>query len=228
MERLTDFDLWKSIRYRLYAAVFFTALFGLIAYLVMTGRTEGFDSAVSGFALSTRNPVTEGILIPITYLASPPAIIAVPVIFLLIPKTRIKVGLAAGQPMLVTFLLYAVLKPAFARQRPDEALWLVAEHGFSFPSGHSMNGLMCYGIMIFMLQRYCHNKRIRDVMTILLAALIPLIGWSRIFVGVHYPSDVLGGFAIGTACLMLMTACLDAFYGRKQGKASVDENSGRG
>lgn len=93
-----------------------------------------------------------------------------------------------------------ILKTLFKRQRPD-VLPLIEQGGYSFPSGHSMGSFIFYGALSFMLFYLLKGKWKKTIAAILAACMIFLVGLTRIYLGVHYPSDVLGGFLIGAAWL---------------------------
>ena len=80
---------------------------------------------------------------------------------------------------------------------------LIDESGYSFPSGHSMVGIAFYGMIIYITYKLIKKVWLRRIFTISLAVLIALIGFSRIYLGVHYPSDVIAGFAFGYMFLIL-------------------------
>ena len=80
---------------------------------------------------------------------------------------------------------------------------MVSETGYSFPSGHSITSMVFYGYLIYLIYKYVDNKKIKIPLIIVLAILIPLIGLSRIYLGVHYTSDVLCGFLLGWIYLII-------------------------
>lgn len=131
----------------------------------------------------------------------------------LFPKKTRKTGFQMLISMLVTFIIgNLILKNAFARTRPcdiDTAVALLIPHPgeFSFPSGHSMNG-MTAAVTIFL-----NNKKI-GIPAILLAVII---GFSRLYHFVHFPTDVLAGFAIG----MLAALIVDYIFKQIQKKKQV-------
>jgi membrane-associated phospholipid phosphatase len=96
------------------------------------------------------------------------------------------------------------LKHWFARVRPEGSL--IIEHGFSYPSGHSMGSLIYYGFLGYLVIKSQHDRWLKTVSATFFIMLILLIGFSRIYLGVHYPSDVFAGFSAGTVWLMLCIA----------------------
>ncbi len=89
-----------------------------------------------------------------------------------------------------------VLKELFQRDRPN-ILQLVHVDGYSFPSGHAMISFAFYGLLIFIFCRHLHNKGMRVFILTIMGTLIILIGLSRVYLGVHYASDILAGFLVG-------------------------------
>lgn len=100
--------------------------------------------------------------------------------------------------------LNILLKQIIQRPRPD-GFRLIAETGYSFPSGHSMVAMAFYGLLAWMVWHYERNRFVRWLCVIGFALVIALIGISRIYLGVHYASDVLAGFCISLIWLALFT-----------------------
>jgi membrane-associated phospholipid phosphatase len=98
-------------------------------------------------------------------------------------------------------LLNLGLKHWFGRVRPENSL--IVEQGFSYPSGHSMGSLIFYGFLGYLVIRSQRGRSLKLLLGIGFITLILLIGFSRIYLGVHYPSDVLAGFSAGTVWLLL-------------------------
>ena len=191
------------------AAAFCAFLF--LHYLYVSGASQSFDLALGASVRALRTPVSSAILIPITHMANKYTLIGIGIVLLIIDavKWRKPDYPLAVLACLITLAVYKLLKVLVQRPRPDQILWLVMEQGYSFPSGHSMNGMFCYGMMIYLLWRNCPDKRVRNILTAAICVLIPLIGYSRIYCGVHYPSDVLAGLSLGLAMLMASTVILD-------------------
>ena len=119
-------------------------------------------------------------------------------IFMKKKKIAFLIALNSGLCALVNQLA----KHIFLRVRPA-GIALIKQGGYSFPSGHSMIAMAFYGLLIYMIQKSKISRNKKMVCTIILSLLIFLVGLSRIYLGVHFASDVLGGFALALAYLIL-------------------------
>lgn len=173
--------------------------FGVLAYFVLTGQTVGFDDFIYGLVTLGKCDFVTSFFKFITFFASEIAIILVSLIVFL--KNR-NFGVAVLINTLFILILNISLKLIFMRERPLE-LMIITEDGYSFPSGHAMAALGFYGFIIYLICTSNSKKFIKIVFSILLGLLIFLIGVSRIYLGVHYASDVLAGFLISGAYLIL-------------------------
>ena len=99
-------------------------------------------------------------------------------------------------------VMMLLLKKVFQRPRPLEPL-LGPAKGLSYPSGHSMMSFSFYGLMIFLVFKYVQDPVAKRMLIGMLFLLILSIGFSRIYLRVHYASDVVAGFAMGVMCLVL-------------------------
>lgn len=126
--------------------------------------------------------------------------IATVMLFLLIKNK--KIGLSIISNIVIITILNQLLKRILQRPRPTE-FRIVEETGYSFPSGHSMVSMAFYGYLIYLIYRYIKNKYVKWILITILSILICLIGISRIYLGVHYTSDVLGGFLISISYLVV-------------------------
>ncbi|WP_411280492.1 phosphatase PAP2 family protein [Gemmatimonas sp.] len=103
-----------------------------------------------------------------------------------------------------TSLLIFVLKRAFHRVRPDGAELFLHGASLSFPSGHAAGAMVGFGMLTYMLSRYVVNSAIhRASLVVIAAGIVGLIAYSRLCLGVHYPSDVIAGLLLGTAWLII-------------------------
>ncbi|MBR5227800.1 MAG: phosphatase PAP2 family protein [Clostridia bacterium] len=117
----------------------------------------------------------------------------------------------------ITVLNY-ILKNIFQRGRPEE-LFKITETGFSFPSGHTAVSTAFYSYILYLILKNCKNKWIKGISIITLPILIVTIGISRIYLGVHYPTDVIGGIIIGiTYTIMFIHIVHDSNIFKKKGK----------
>ncbi len=153
--------------------------------------------------LNLRSEPLTVIMKVITNLSSAYVLIAITIGTLIFVKNK-KVGLCVASNLVITTLLNQLLKHIIQRPRP-EGYRLIAESGYSFPSGHSMVSMAFYGLIIYLIWKMVKNKKIKYISCGLLGLLIPMIGFSRIYLGVHYASDVIGGFAISIVYLLLFT-----------------------
>ena len=106
--------------------------------------------------------------------------------------------------LITIFFSNQLLKRIVERPRP-EGFRIVEELGYSFPSGHSMVSMAFYGFFVYLIYKKVKNKNIKWISISLIMLLILLIGISRIYLGVHYASDVLAGFVLSIAYLGLFT-----------------------
>lgn len=126
-----------------------------------------------------------------------------------------KIGVSIISNLAIITVLNQLLKRIVQRPRPTE-FRIVEESGYSFPSGHSMVSMAFYGYLIYLIYKYVKNKYVKWISIILLSLLICLIGISRIYLGVHYTSDVLGGFLISISYLIIYISAANKFIIEKE------------
>lgn len=153
-----------------------------------------------------RNPILTNVLKIITNLGSAVALITITILSLIILKNK-KIGLCITLNLALSTLLNVLLKNIIQRPRP-EGYRLIEETGFSFPSGHSMVNTAFYGLLIYLIIKNVKNQKLKYSLSLLISILILSIGFSRIYLGVHYTSDVLAGFLISIAYLIVFTTIL--------------------
>lgn len=146
----------------------------------------------------------------ISHLGSAVTLITLAIGFILLLKNK-KDSRFIILNLILVFLLNRLLKFIIARPRP-EVLKLVKAGGYSFPSGHSMISFGFYGFLIYLVYKNIKNKKIKYPLMIFLSAIILLIGISRVYLGAHYATDVIGGFVIGFIYLIVFIKYL---YKRK-------------
>ncbi len=121
-----------------------------------------------------------------------------------------KISLSIFSNLVIITGLNQLLKRILQRPRPTE-FRIVEETGYSFPSGHSMVSMAFYGYLIYLIYKYIENKYIKWFLIVFLSCLIVGIGTSRIYLGVHYTSDVLGGFLISISYLVIYISAVNKF-----------------
>ena len=130
------------------------------------------------------------------------------VLFILIKNKKIRLSIFSN--LVIITILNQLLKRILQRTRPTEYR-IIEETGYSFPSGHSMISMAFYGYLIYLIYKYAKNKYIKWISIVLLSILICAIGISRIYLGVHYTSDVLGGFLISISYLIIYISAVNKF-----------------
>lgn len=190
-----------SVEMMIVVALFVLALvsFVIIVRRIFVLKRTDFDLAVFDFL--GRHVTEEGnnVMLFFTFLGTHsfliPANLLLIAYFLFIRKRKwysIKIPAIALSSLLLMF----ILKNLFNRPRPDIPL-LYEARGLSFPSGHALMSVTFYGLLIYIVHRSKGNAFLRWTLIVLLALLILVVGFTRIYLRVHYTTDVLAGFAIG-------------------------------
>jgi undecaprenyl-diphosphatase len=120
-------------------------------------------------------------------------------------------------------LLNHALKLVFARARPDmaEALW--RSHSYAFPSGHAMGSVVVFGALVYLVMRASRSWRVRSAAVALGLCLIAAISVSRIYLGVHWLSDIVAGLSAGLIWLATTTAAYEVFRRMRPRRAAHEE-----
>ena len=192
----------NSVFIRRAAAIAALVAFAVLLVCVVKDCAAGFDDPVREWFYSLRGPAITGVAIVITTLANKYVFIGLCLLLLILPQTRMTFGIPLSVGALVTMLMNSLIKHLVERPRP-EVVHLVTEHGFSFPSGHSITSMFFYGLAIWLVWRYVDNQTAKWILTVLLAIPMFLVGPTRIYLGVHFPTDVLGAWCLGFAAIVL-------------------------
>ena len=178
------------------------AIFIVLLINVLNGNIISFDSAIySAISLLKSNFMT-AFFKGITKFADEEPLILLAIVCLIVIKNR-RVGASIVVNLASSAFVNHLIKEVVQRPRPPMELRMVEESSFSFPSGHAMTSTAFYGLIIYFVFKNVKNKKIRNTICTALSLLIFLIGISRIYLGVHYASDVLAGFAFGIVYLVL-------------------------
>lgn len=177
-------------------------IFVLIAEAVLQKEILVFDSAIYSFLVQHRTNFLNILFKFITQFGSAIYIIVITFLCVIFIKNK-KYKKTIPLNLVVITWLNLLMKNIFLRPRPNE-LRIIEETGFSFPSGHSMVSMAFYGYFIYLICKNMKNKYLKYTLCALLSILILLIGLSRIYLGVHYASDVVAGLCFSMAYLIFM------------------------
>lgn len=196
-------NIKQQNRLKLTIAVVMLLIFGALAYAVASHEPLTFDQRVAAWFYARRIPWLSTLLTAITYSANWQAITGICIVLLALPRTRLRYGFPLALCSIVSTIAYEVFKRVFERARPDLSLHLIQQGGFSFPSGHAMTSLVFASVLMLLLQLEFRGKRERSIWTAAILLWILLIGASRVYLGVHYPTDILGGWSLGIFIVLL-------------------------
>ena len=172
---------------------------------IMNGDIVGYDIVSKLFKFNVSTPIAKFM----TNFGGAIFVISLTTILFFVIKDK-KIGISIITNLGIVTILNQIIKFIMQRPRPTE-FRIIEETGYSFPSGHSMVSLAFYGYLIYLIYKYVNNKHLKRTLIIILSVLICIIGVSRIYLGVHYTSDVLGGFLISFAYLIIYIELVNKF-----------------
>lgn len=173
--------------------------FSFMAFTISANEYLKFDEKVIFLVQGWESPLLTGIMKFFTYIGSTWSLIilSVMILFFLYKVLKHRLELILFSAVMVgSPLLNLMVKLFFQRARPDLHR-LIEIGGYSFPSGHAMNAFSLYGILTFLLWRHTTAKWARILLILFSMMMILSIGISRIYLGVHYPSDIIAGYLAG-------------------------------
>jgi membrane-associated phospholipid phosphatase len=198
--------VWLSLG--LAGAIVALVFFSWLASEMLEGETGAFDEAVRTFVHNHASPTLTTILQMVTLLGSVMWLVAfgvcVVVAFTVAKRWRnlalFLVTMAGGITLNIT------LKLSFGRARPDTFFETPQPSSYSFPSGHALLSLCFYGALAVIITHRLRSRTARLLIWTAAALLVVLIGFSRIYLGVHYPTDVLASYAVALAWVVVVFA----------------------
>ena len=176
-------------------------LFIILSIMVLTGLIKPLDEHVESFIIGIRNDNLTNIMKTITNLGGAYVLIAISFLLFFIIKNK-KIPLSILINLVSVFITSQIFKLIFHRSRPDE-IFLTHASGYSYPSGHTMVSTAYYAFIVYLLSKNIKNKLLKTSFILLSSILILIIGFSRIYLGVHYISDVIAGLLLGLSYLMI-------------------------
>ena len=178
-------------------------IFILVARRVLTEEITFYDKIAHDIVINNlRCDALTVVMKFFTFLCSVECLLVICVLAFIFGKDKKKSSLISIN-LIINFLLNTAAKYTFQRPRPSITEFLISEHGYSFPSGHSMIAMAFYGYIVYMIYKHEEKSTKKYLKIIGLLFIIFMIGLSRIYLGVHYASDVLAGFMLSIAYLML-------------------------
>ena len=205
-----------------------TALFIAIAEAVREGMTQGIDESILQALATIRSPWLDEIMLEITAMGAGAVMLLMVLVvslFLWLSDHRWSVYLLIVS-VLGGLIINQVLKGVFSRPRPTVVEWGETVSSLSFPSGHAMTSMITYGCIAYLVGRLGSTPAMRLAVWIVAGLMIGAIGFSRMYLGVHYPSDVLAGFLCGAAWLAFVASSLKAlaFFAKRRPETRREEH----
>ncbi|MFS0907544.1 phosphatase PAP2 family protein [Priestia aryabhattai] len=197
--------------------------FSGMAILISGSKIVAFDHYIISFIQGFESPGLTAIMKCFTFIGSTPSVAVISLFSLFFLYKVLKhrtelilfIAIIVGSP-----ILNELLKLLFHRARPNFHR-LIEINGYSFPSGHAMSAFAVYGVLSFLLWRHIPTRWGRTCLLFISTVMILAIGVSRIYLGVHYPSDIIGGY-FASGCWLATSIW---FYQRYQEKRFEGKNS---
>ncbi len=205
-------------------------VFGFIAFIVSANKVVQFDRSIISFVQGLENSALTTVMKFLSFIGNTKSVIVLTIlviIFLyLVLKHRVELILFIVA-MIGSALLNQLLKYSFQRARPDLHR-LIEIESYSFPSGHAMNAFTVYTIISFLLWRHIHSKAGRTMLIMSSALMILGIGLSRIYLGVHYPSDIIAGYFASACWLGIIIWVFQKYQDRRSRRLTYKSSASEG
>lgn len=185
-------------------------LFIVLSILVYFNLTISFDNTIYHLITINMNNILTSIYKVITFFGSTLFIISLCIFFLIlfIILKKKNYGFIISGVLIISTIFNNLVKIIICRERPD-VLKLVIEGTYSYPSGHTMASVSMYGILMYLILKSNINKKLKIVLTTILGILPILVGMSRIYLGAHFVTDVIGGFLLAITLLLIEINIID-------------------
>jgi undecaprenyl-diphosphatase len=187
-------------------AAFALLIFVRITRELIEGDVSAADSAILHAVMRIRTPWLTGSAIDVTALGSITLVVlfsAFTLVVLLVLRDRLGalqlLAASAGAGILTV-----VTKDMIERTRPEEVQQLIVVSGFSYPSGHSLSTSALYLTIAIIASRYIRHSGAKAAIFLAVSAVVLMIGASRVYLGVHYATDVVSGISLGAAWALLL------------------------
>jgi len=177
-------------------------LMSLLAFLFLTrelfqAELNLWDFQFAQIVYSFRTPLLTSLMLIITnFGAIVPLLVSTLIVILLLLKRHRKEAALFCIALIMGAILNSALKTFIARDRPQISP-MVIENSFSYPSQHAMNSVIFYGLISYFSYHFFRSRKLSIMISLASAGLIGLIGFSRVYLGVHYLTDVVAGYSAG-------------------------------
>lgn len=203
--------LEQDIMPYIYCAIVLLTLFFMLTICVLFDEVSGFNTDVAGFIQSNVSTIKIDLAIAISNIFDKYTYIVIGALLLIIPRTRNTIGVILAINTSISALANVVLKNIFQVPRPHVNRLIEGTiSGYGYPSGHSMNVMAALSMITFLSCLFIFSKSSKIIIALASVFFILLVGYSRIYLGVHNPTDVLGGYFMG-----LSISCLCFSYYKK-------------
>ena len=197
-----------SQKQRISLILIFSFIFGMIAFFHESRLGKGIDNEVYDFIYSSESFITTSIMLGYTTIGEVWSMILLSLLvvcYLMLKRMKIE-ALFFALAMMLSGALNPILKNIFDRERPT-LLRLIDITGFSFPSGHAMGSATFFGSIAFLVSR--SESQYKPYIIGLAVFTVLMISSSRVYLGVHYPTDVIAGMLGGVICILLARVFLN-------------------
>lgn len=198
--------------------------FSLVAFFMMSGKMSGFDTLIQEGVFKLRSDWLTAFMVPFSFSGNWQVVAPACLLLLFYKKTRTAYGAPLTIAAFTAVLFYQIFKHIFCRARPDVSLHLLEQGGYGFPSGHTLTSFLVWSVLALLVIYYARTKgkalplykKEKDPVAFIKtrsslyavcgfsALYIVLMGISRVYVGVHWPSDVLASWFLGMALLVVI------------------------
>jgi undecaprenyl-diphosphatase len=176
-------------------------IFATMVVMLLTNNVTSLDNSIYNIIISSKSDAMTTFMTIITMMCNTEFIIVATLLLVLFIKNK-KIGGMIASNVVLCSVINTIIKHIFLRPRPV-GIKLIEQGGYSFPSGHSMMAVAFYGLLIYIIWNTKWKNVWKIFTTTLLVILILLIGISRIYVGVHFASDVIAGLSISLSYLII-------------------------
>ncbi len=189
--------IFWEVAFGMVLSVFLMFMFLSVSSAVLDNQTLNFDTTISQVIYAQRQPWLKNPMIIVSLMGEQMIIVlAILIVALLTSKKHKKESMVFLILLVMGLIATSLLKLFFKVPRPD-GFALVPVNSYSFPSGHALNSMLFYGVLAYFAFHFTKSKKISAIALVGFLMIVFLIGVSRIYLGVHRPSDVIAGYIFG-------------------------------